>query len=98
PVDLIGVEGLDDIGMVELSGRQNLAAKPGARPLIFEQCRRDDLESHDSIHEHMPRLVNAPEAAFAEVLEQPILTEDKPPAMTAKEFGGLEFGEQSFVP
>src|ERR1700720_2221250 len=61
--------------MIELRGGEHFATEPAARPRILDHLGRDDLQGDDAIHDAVSGLVDAAEAAAAELVEDLVLAE-----------------------
>src|SRR5713226_2915269 len=69
-VDLGGVEGADDVWMIELGGGTDLPLKSLYRLEIDDAVLADNLESDDASQTALPGLVHRAHAAFAQALKQ----------------------------
>ena len=75
PVDLAGVEDLDDVGVLEREGRLDLALVSLADDRIGEQDRPDDLERHEAAHRPSPRPIDLPHPPLADLVDEEVRTE-----------------------
>ena len=89
-VDLVGVEGTHDVGMVEPADQLHLALKPGHDPLVRRDLRRDDLERDHPVHHRVMRLVNPPHRARADAVENDVAADDQAMRPVAQEPLGLK--------
>ena len=74
-VDLAGVHGADDIGVIDPAHRLHLAIEAGLCHRVRGAVVWKDLQGDDLVQPHLPRLVHDPHAAFAEFCQQFILSQ-----------------------
>ena len=74
-VDLTGVESLDNVRVLQRPDGQHLAFKPGQGIGPGEDVLRQDLQSHQLAELGMPRLIDDPHSALAQLGEQLVRTE-----------------------
>ena len=72
---LISIVCLDNVRMIELGRRMNLAVKALDRVGAGQSFLANDLESDDPAHPVMPRLEDGPHAALAEALQNDVIAE-----------------------
>ena len=89
-VDLIGVEGADDVGMIEPADQLHLALEPGDHSLVRGDLRRDDLERDGPVHHRVMGLVDPAHRAGADPIENDVTAHDQPVRPVRQEPPGLE--------
>ncbi len=70
--DFIGVEGADDVGMIELSGGADFPLETLDRLRVDGAVLADDLDGDDAAQAALPGLVHRAHAAFPQAVEEDI--------------------------
>src|SRR2546423_211207 len=75
--DLVGVVGQDNVRMGELGGGLDLALEPANCLRAVEPFLANQLEGNDAMEPLMPGLEDLPHAAFAELFEEEVGTQEE---------------------
>lgn len=67
-----GIEGLHDVGMLQLADGFHLAAEPRHRLGIVHSLGREQLHRHNAVEHRMRGFVNGAHPALADLFEQVI--------------------------
>jgi hypothetical protein len=93
PLRLIGIEGGDDVGMIELGGRLHFPQKASEGVGLFDERGGQNFERHDAVHPPLVRLENRPHPPFAELVENDVAPQDEPLRLPLVDSRGLIGGE-----
>ena len=74
-LDLVGVEGGDDVGVMQLGGGANLALEHLHGLGRLHELRRQHLDGHDALHRHVHGLVDPAHAALPQLVENLVLAQ-----------------------
>ena len=75
--DAIGVEGPDDIGVIQPAHELHLALESGKRPFARDVSRIEDFQRDDATHHSVTGLVDLAHRALTEEIEDDVAPEDQ---------------------
>ena len=87
--DLVGVDGPDDVGVVELRGGADLALEAADGVGVLQALLADDLDGDDAAELPVAGLEDGAHAALAEALQQDVGAEQQARALALEELVGL---------
>ena len=85
----VGVDGGDDVGMLEPAGGLDFAAKSHDGLTIAREGRRQDLQSTDSAQAAVASLEHHAHSALTELVEDDVVADQEPAALFLIDCGGL---------
>src|SRR5262249_24268694 len=92
-----GVEGADDVRVIELGRGAHLAFEELTGPLGVHEVRGENLQGDDAVHRLVLGLEDAAHDAAADAIENAILTERESVGSAAIDHLGLEARQQALI-
>ena len=84
----------DDVGVVELGGRQGLGLEPPELSRVHRRRKREHLERHPTVQGTLHSLIDHPHAAAAHLGDQAEIAQVADPSLAFARFNPIRIGDQ----